>query len=407
VSARGLLVTSLVAAALPASARAAPDADLVAALDLAGGADVVAFDLPAKAGAPRVRVATTVRAPAAAVAAVLLDPARFRAAIPALIRADVRPAAPGAPPGAPLEVAWELEVPLFNLRGRMAVRALPDGVEMALVDGDLAPGRLIFRVAERPDGRSTLEADAVADVRRTNFFIRHVMKRSAVGEPAALAAAAWVAVRATALRAEHAGDPRAWRPFAPPGPPEAWSPDASFVGDPRLGPLLGRGPLALVARAPSERLAGVAVAMPVAADPRAVLLALRDPARWRAFPGWARVDVGAPPTFDGPASAHVEDSIPFVDFDADWQGQPGLAPRWIATGGAARGARLGWQVAPARGGGAVAALALYPRLERTGRVPRGLIEAEPLLEHAMALALAFVDAWGAIGSLTGPPQKPR
>jgi hypothetical protein len=40
----------------------------------------------------------------------------------------------------------------------------------------------------------------------------------------------------------------------------------------------------------------------------------------------------------------------------------------------------------------LAAHALHPRLERTGYLPRKLIEAEPLLEHGLALGLAYVNA---------------
>ena len=43
----------------------------------------------------------------------------------------------------------------------------------------------------------------------------------------------------------------------------------------------------------------------------------------------------------------------------------------------------------------VVVLSLYPRLEQTGMIPRRLIAAEPLLEHGLALSLAFVDALGA------------
>src|SRR5262245_53958475 len=150
-TAHRLLGAGLATLALAAGARAAPDADVALALDLAGGADVVAFDLPARAGAPRVRAATRVRAPAALITAILLDPSHFSAIVPSLIRADVEAPVEGAPPGS-RRVAWELEVPLFNLSGHMTLRQLPDGVEMLLLDGDLSPGRVIFRVGPRPDG---------------------------------------------------------------------------------------------------------------------------------------------------------------------------------------------------------------------------------------------------------------
>jgi hypothetical protein len=413
VRARGSLTLSVAAAACwsaaggGARAAGAPDPDLGAALDAAQGADVVLFELPAAAGAPRVRAATVARASPAAVSAVLLDPAHYRALIPALVRSE---ATPSATPGERI-VAWELEVPLFNLKGRMALRARPDGVEMRLIDGDLAPGRVIFTAAPRPDGRALVTIDAQADVRRSNFFVRRTIARSPVGEPAALAAAAWVALRATALRAEHVGQPQAWRPTAPlgtPAPDAGAPPDPRLLAEPSFAPLRARGVPALVGRAPSERLTGVAVAVTLARAPATSATWLRDPRSWLAFPGWRTVRLlpaaraaQVPPIEPPPPSAEVEDSIPFVDLDATWSGQPSRPPsaRWTATAGATTGARLGWDVYPAPIAGAspastIAVLSLYPRLERTGFVARRTIAAEPLFEHGLALALAFVDAVG-------------
>jgi hypothetical protein len=403
---RRLVAASLLALTAATEARAAPDADVTAALELGGGADVVGFDLPAPAGAPHVRAATTARAPAALVTAILLDPAHFGAIVPSLVRADVEGPAEGAAQ-ASRRLAWELEVPLFNLKGHMALRALPDGVEMLLVDGDLAPGRVTFRVAARPDGRTTLEADAVLDVRHSSFFVRTVMARSPVGEPAALAAAIWAVTRATALRAEHARDSAAFRPTAPPAAPESWPPDARTLADPRLEPLWARGLVAFVARAGSERLAGVSVAGKAQKPVAALGPVLRDPGLWRSFPGWLKVEVVPTATPNGLPSAKVEDSIPFVDLDATWQGLPGPAMRWMAIEGAARGARLGWDVVPAEGGSSIVVLRMHPRLEQTGGIPRRFIEAEPLLEHGLSLAIAFASAWGTIGSWTRPPAKTR
>jgi hypothetical protein len=51
---------------------------------------------------------------------------------------------------------------------------------------------------------------------------------------------------------------------------------------------------------------------------------------------------------------------------------------------------MGWDVLPAAP--SVAVFSLHPRVETTGYLPRKLIEAEPLLEHGLALGLAYVDA---------------
>jgi hypothetical protein len=384
----GLLFSLTVQAPASARARAAPDPNLAAALDAAAGADVVVFDLPATPGAPRIHGATLVRAPAGTIKAVLLDPAHYRALIPALVGSDEI-----ARTGDVRRLAWELEVPLFNLSGALNLRPLPDGVELVLTEGDLAPGRVVFRMAPRPDGRTMLEIDAQLDVRRSSWFLRKVMARSPFGEPAALSAAAWVALRATALRAEHALLASAFRPTAPGGSAPG-TPNGQALFDPRLASLTARGAIALVQNTPSGRLGSVSVAVQTSESAALLGTRLADPRSWHAFPGWRDVRVAPASGAVGP-TVTVEDSIPFVDLDATWRAQPGPRSRWwSAVEGAARGAWFGWDVQPARGG-AQAVLTLQPRLEQTGTIPSRFIAAEPLLEHGLALALAFVDALGA------------
>jgi hypothetical protein len=377
-------------------ARAAPDADLVLALDAAGGADVAAFELPAPPHAPRVRAATTTRAPVATVLAVLGDPSHYAAMIPSLIRSrevgrrgDAR------------VVEWELEVPLFNLSGTLELRPRSSGVELAMIDGDLSPGRVIFETAPRADGGTTVEIDARLDVTRTSFFLRRIMARSEWGEPAALSAAAWVALRAAVSRAEHAHDAAAFRPTAPPVATTPGQPDGRALAQGPLAALAARGAAALVSLAPSGRLASVSVGATSREAPAALVARLADPQSWRAFPGWHGVrPMAASPT--APARVVVEDSIPFVDFDATWRLEP--APRsrwWTAIEGAAHGAWFGWEVFPPQAPGPAATLAVLtmsPRLETTGSIPRRFIQAEPLLEQGMSLALAFVDAVSATRS---------
>ena len=147
--------------------------------------------------------------------------------------------------------------------------------------------------------------------------------------------------------------------------------------------------VALVARAPAEQLAGVAAAVTLNAPAPAVEATLRDPRSWLAFPGLAKVQVRPGPNGVG---ADVEDDLPLVDCDATWTAQPGSALRWVATAGATRGARLGWNLYP--GASTIAALTLYPRVEATGSIARRFIAAEPLLEEGLSLALAFVDVAG-------------
>ena len=225
------------------------------------------------------------------------------------------------------------------------------------------------------------------DVKRSSWLLRRIIKRSPVGEPAVLTAATYVALRAVALRAEHPKDGDAWRPHAPAAAPRSWLPDPRPLASDLLASLRARGVVALVARAPAEHLAGVAAAVTLNAPAPAVEARLRNPRSWLAFPGWAKVRVHPGPSGLG---ADVEDDLPLVDCDATWTAQPGPAPRWVATAGSTRGARLGWDLYP--GASTLAVLSLYPHVEATGSIARRFISAEPLLEGGLSLALAFVDA---------------
>jgi hypothetical protein len=390
---RGLIVAALLAsqpAAPPTGGtarldEAQVDAALGALLPPGNATDIVLIDQPTHPRAPRVHAATVAFAAPDTVKALLGDPARYRGIIPGLIKHDVEP----APPGAPVTVDWELEIPLFNLSGRLHLRPRPDGAELELFDGDLAPGRIVFTVAPRPGGTSTVTVDAQLDIHNSTFLIRHVMARSPVGEPAALAAAAYVALRATAMRAEHP-DGRVMRPWGPMAAPPTWLPDARPLATPASAALRAHGSVALVARLPgNQRLGGVAVAMETSERGDVLAAYLRNPESWRALPTASEVHVKPGPNGLG---AESDDSVPFADFDATWVAEKEPTARWTATDGTVRGARFGWEVfPPTPGSRTIAALLLYPRVEVTGRIGRRSIASEPLLEHGAALALAFAD----------------
>jgi len=278
------------------------------------------------------------------------------------------------------------------------------GVEMTLLEGDLAPGRFTFTIAPRPGG-SALMVDVQLDIANSTWLLRRIMARSPVGEPAALAAGAYVALRAVALRAERTGDAKAWRPTAEMAPPATWLPRARPLASPAFGPLRALGAVGLIARTETQRLAGVALAVSIARPVAAVTGELHDPRSWYGFPGWNKVEPRPGRYGDGAA---VEDSLPLVEFDATWTAEPGPLPRWTATEGAIRGARLGWEIFPAAGGSATdAVLLLHPRLETTGRLARRSIQSEPLLEHGTSLALAFANAAGMKAALEAPQVKKK
>ena len=385
--------------ALPQAAPAAPapaspakpdvPALLTAALPADGTADVVLIDWPATPGTPHVRAVTATAATPAAIKNVLMDAGNYRKIVPALLRADV-----SRTPAGLQSVAWEVEVPLFNLTGTLVIHERPDGAEVDLIEGDFSPGKLIFTAKPRTNGAgSTLLVDAQLNIQNAGWLIRRLVKLSPAGEPAALVAASYVTLRAVALRAENAGSPGARRPGATPAPPPSWSPSARVLADEKLSALRAHGAVALVARTWSQRLAGVAVATTLGVPTPNALGRLRDPESWRAFPGWQSIELRPGPNGLG---AKVEDSLPFVDLEATWMAEPGNPLRWTATDGVITGARLGWEIYPIdpranAGAPTLMALMMYPRLEATGRLARKAIASEPLLEHGLAVAVAFAD----------------
>jgi hypothetical protein len=376
-----------------------------AALAALRGADLVVVDDPVPGRPPSALLATRATTSPAALAATLGNPRAYPDAIPSLVRADVvdhRPSPSGSGAVEPL-IDWELEIPLFNLRGKAWVSPRADGVDLILADGDLAPGNLAFTWIPSPTGGgTTLVLESQVNVRAAGWVFRRVAAHSPFGEGAVNATAAYVVLRAAVEHALHPNDLRARRPHGgrtPPAPAALIADAATLAASPALDPFRGRGAVAAVRRAAGGHLAAVSVAVPIALAAGALAARLAAPESWLAFPGWHREKPLA-----GDRIA-IDDNLPLVDFDATWQLARDRALGFTATvaDGATRGALLAWDVAPARAGGAnrsVAVLSLYPRLETSGYVPRKFIAAEPLLEHGMSLAVGYADAMSMARALT-------
>jgi hypothetical protein len=352
------------------------------ALRAVPGADVVVFDEPQVGKQTRILLATHVRAAPAKLMALFTDPAAYRRAVPSFRRAEVVEAK-----GGERRVRWELEVPLWNLKGELWLRPVAGGVDLELAAGDLAPG--MFRLRAQADGEGALFwMEAQANVREANWVARRLVARSPLAEPAMTAAAALVLLRALALEAVGAGAQR-W-PATPPAPPK------TVDGTPLAKALaLGGRVVAAVHSAPTGRLARVEVAIAPKVSAAAVRQAVTEPARWRALPGWRDVA----PLKKNPGVWEVDSRFPFVDFDADWAVSP-RPFRAVAVGGDARGAIMGWDVADTP----VAVFSFHPRLETAGYIPRKFIEAEPLLEHGLSLGLTYVDAMSFLEALLPRPK---
>jgi hypothetical protein len=125
-----------------------------------------------------------------------------------------------------------------------------------------------------------------------------------------------------------------------------------------------------------------------------------EPARWQALPGWKHVVSlgGRPLRWD------VDASLPFVDFDTTWT-LTSERPLRAQAHGDWDGAHIAVDVFPASTG-SILVFTAHPRVDATGYIPRKLIEAEPLLEHGLALGLCFVDAGALARALVSAPTRP-
>jgi hypothetical protein len=411
-------------AASAAHAAAGGPPELLPALDALGDGDLVRF-APHRKGRPvELEMAGRVRAPADAVIALLADPEAYRRAVPAFDRAETLQTLPGEPGVRPARrLAWELEIPLWNLEGELWLRPRADGASLELASGDLAPGRFSFTALPAPGG-SVLLLRGGADLKNANWITRRLAARHAYAEPAMAVAAAYVLFRALVLEAERGAAAVArgrWprSPLRAPDPAElsgrplaaafaALAPGAASAPTGAPAPAASSGPapgsaLASVHSRADGRLRSVQLALQVPLASGKLQAALAQPSPWEALPGWREIEV-RPGATAGTVVWDVDASFPFVDFDARWSVVTEPRFRAAARGGDWQGAVMGWDVlpGPASGGpGCLAVLATHPRVDATGYLPRKLIEAEPLLEHGLALGLAYVNALSLLDAIVG------
>jgi hypothetical protein len=378
-----LVAALILLAAASAQAASFPSREAVgAALGRVDG-DLVVFDQQRPGQPTRVLAAARVPVALERFLPILADPAAYRRALPSFRKAEIV-ARRGVEPSPDLLVAWELEVPLWNLRGKLWMHPVPGGVDLTLAEGDMSPGVLAVRVSPLGAG-VLLTVDGHANVRDANWAARRLAARSPLAEPAMNAAAIWSLLRALGLEAQRTErpDPRRHPVTAMAAPP------LSAVDGRALASMAGVLAPGLVVAAVRSRTDGrldrIEVSTPVAGP--VVERALAEAPRWRALPGWRRIDVA-------PARWKVDTHLPFVDLDATWALAPGPAFRAVAVEGGVRGAVMGWDVV-----GPVAVFSSHPRLEKSGYIARKFIEAEPILEQGLALGLSYVDALSLVRTL--------
>ncbi|HJX66706.1 MAG TPA: hypothetical protein VJ860_22460, partial [Polyangia bacterium] len=200
--------------------RAASPNELTAALDVLGDADLVVLADPNRRPT-RLLLATRVAAPVSHVRAMLVDLAAYRSALPSLRRlefkeADQRRVGSGRPPEG--MVAWELEVPLWNLDGKLWLQPTLTGADLIVMEGDFSPGLVRLSATPEPAGTTLLSMDASANLRDMNWITRRMVKRNALAEPGLAAAAFYVMLRALRLQAERVGDAQDGRRQPVPAP---------------------------------------------------------------------------------------------------------------------------------------------------------------------------------------------
>jgi len=364
------------------------------------------------------------------VMAVLLDPRALRAALPSLIRAEVvasttapapvpapakspTPSPSPSPSPGPVELrllAWELEIPFFNLSGRAWVARRGDAVDFQLVDGAFSPGWIRFRATADPGTTGTVvTCESQLAFASTNWLIRRLARHDPYAATAMAAAIDWVSLRAVATRAGVDPGAPVQRPTGVPQAPDSLRGDDLFA--PGLENLRARGTVLRVRRRENGRLAFASAMVSVARPEDETRARLSAPESWTAFPGWKRVirRPGDPTLFD------VTDDIAFVDFDSTWRlgGLTPLSARAIA--GRISGAILAWDFAraptpvpgprptasavPAATATTTVVLSMHPRLDAAGFIERRMVASEPLLEHALALGLVYADVAGAASAL--------
>jgi hypothetical protein len=357
-----------------------------------------------------VLVATKVAASPEKLRQVLTDATSYRKSMPAFRRTDVVSRRARDPGVTDVEIAWELEVPAWNLTGKLWLRPQPGGVDLELVEGDFAPGLFHLRaIPSRPGPahkgggagkmeRCLLSIDGHADLGHANWATRRLVRRSPLVEPAMTASALYVMLRALAGLAESgtsgrpAGDMAGADISTLQGSSTARVAD-TFAMQPQV--------LAVVRRRGDGRLARVEVAVPLATAPEDASGKSLHPESFRGLPGWKKVTPVHSPVCRGEAGMcwSVEANLPFFSLGGTWKilPQPWRA-RMVA--GDTKGAVLGLDFLPGPGRERTTlVVSQHPRLDQAGFLPRKLIEAEPFLEHGLSLALTIVEAVSLVPAL--------
>jgi hypothetical protein len=393
-----MIGAALLLALLTANSLPTADEALGASAAL-GGADLMFMSNPAGDWPVRVMVASNVSASADKVQQVIRDPASYATAMPFFKRVQVVSQQEREPGIIDTEVAWELEIPLRNLRGKLWLRPQPSGVDLAFSEGDFAPGLLQLRArSDKGDSKRSsclLTVEGSANMRDINWATRKIVARSGLAEPAITAAAVFVMTKSLAGLSEgRVGQ----RPKAALAAPQMLSLDGSLLGKVFASLVRNHGVWATIHSRADGRLSNIAVAVAVAASVEKAQGRSLRPATFSALPGWKKIALAtdkSPPDECKDLSTlcwSVDNNLPVFSLSGTWKIWPRPWRARMVTGDT-RGAVMGLHLQPAASAAeSVVVLAQQPRLDQAGLVARKLIDAEPFLEHGLALALTLMDA---------------
>jgi len=372
----------------------AESTDVSTMLDRLGDADLVLVNDPLGTRPVRVLLATRVAASPEKARQVLIDPASYRKAMPAFRRVEVLTEREREPGLTELDIAWELEVPLSNLKGRLWLTPQEHGVALDLDAGDFSPGRFHVTATREKSGKpnqSLLCVEGYANLRESNWALRQFLRHSVLAEPAITLAASYVLLKALAIFIERG---RYERPSAP-----MKAPDMSILHAGRAwraASLLppGKAVLGGVRSLADGRLGNVEVVLDLGTSVERASGRRLRPEVYRALPGWKKValESNKPDACKDVATLcwAVESSLPLFSLGGTWKIWPRLM-RARMVAGETKDAVMAVDILPGRSvGSATLVLAQQPRIHRAGYVAGKLVAAEPLLEHGLSLALTLL-----------------
>lgn len=293
-------------------------------------------------------------------------------------------------------VAWELEVPLFNLTGTNAYTFhAPDAMDVETSSGDVRTGAWRWELFPLSENSTLAVEYAYSDVRDVNFVMRKLIAKNRTVEHGAVLSAATVFMKSAKARAEkRAGVIASERPDVKKNPravPLKSVREFATADDfAALAPLFDRGIVALVQSQPDGRLHQAVVFARTYAPPEKVYEIAAHPDRWDEF---------MPGVDECYAIEDVPDHVVYrMELDApllsiNFKARMNRGPDWLSNStldGDLKNARFGWEFLPQPEGRSLTIYYVNADLRRNSWVLRHLIDRDPFFEHGVNVAAGLL-----------------